>query len=69
MCSFLGQVARRRSRKPKIASSNLAGSLIFPSCRINAYGSIALIAQLGERQTEDLKVASSILAQGNCEGT
>ena len=25
----------------------------------------ALIAQLGERQTEDLKVASSILAQGN----
>ena len=27
-------------------------------------GSTALIAQLGERQTEDLKVASSILAEG-----
>ena len=59
-------MARRRSRKPKIASSNLAGSYFSPYTKVD--GSIALIAQLGERQTEDLKVASSSLAQGNCVG-
>ncbi len=36
----------------------------YPRLIENSFFRIALIAQLGERQTEDLEVSSSILLQG-----